>query len=175
MKTTTKGLVFLACLLVGVFPGKAQAQEEGTREPVPHNQVISLNPFLILFEWFNGEYERKISTSTTLGVGASHLTLEGGDESYSGLNAFLRYYPQGAALTGFSLGGRFGYHSVSDDDEEGHAYGLGVDLGYSWLLGSERNFYIGIGIGATKLFGNDLEGDRVVIPSLRLVNIGYAF
>ncbi|MBT8396130.1 MAG: DUF3575 domain-containing protein [Gemmatimonadetes bacterium] len=175
MRVATTVLFFLACLTIGAFPGKAQAQEEGTRAPVPHNQVVSANPFLILFEWFNGEYERKISPTTTLGVGASRLSLDDGDESYTGLNGFLRYYPQGAALSGFSFGGRLGFHNVSEDDEDGEAFALGVDLGYSWLLGSKRNFYIGLGIGATRLFGGDIDGGRVVIPSIRLINLGFAF
>jgi hypothetical protein len=175
MKPTTQILVFLGCLMIGAIPAKAQAQEAGTRSPVPHDQAISANPFLILFEWFNMEYERKISPTSTLGVGGSRFSLEGGDESYTGLNGFFRYYPQGAALSGFSLGGRLGFHSVSDDDDEGNAFGLGVDIGYSWLLGSKRNFYIGLGIGATRLFGGDIEEGRVVIPSIRLVNLGFAF
>ncbi len=175
MRATTTVLFFFACLLVGAFPGQAEAQDPGTRTPVPDEQVISANPFLLLFEWFNGEYERKVSPTMTLGVGASRFSFDDGDESYTGLNGFVRYYPQGAALSGFSLGGRLGIHSVSDDDDEGEAYGMGVDIGYSWLLGSERNFYIGLGIGATRLFGGDIEGGRVVIPSIRLINIGFAF
>lgn len=52
---------------------------------------------------------------------------------------------------------------------------LGVDVGYSWLMGSKRNFYIGIGIGATRLFGGDIEDGSATIPSLRLLNVGFAF
>jgi hypothetical protein len=87
----------------------------------------------------------------------------------------FRFYPQGAALSGLFVGGRAGVHRVSDDDESAIAFGTGFELGYNWLLGADRDFDISIGIGATRLFGADLEGDSVTIPQRRLVNIGYAF
>ena len=88
---------------------------------------------------------------------------------------FFRYYPQGAALTGFYVGGRTGYHRASDYDDSGSAFGLGIDIGYSWLLGESRSFYVGLGLGASRLFGNDLADGSVTIPTLKLVNIGIAF
>jgi hypothetical protein len=175
MKSRTRTIVLVGFLFLVGMPLKALGQDAGTRDPVPHDQAISANPFLLLFEWFNIEYERKVSDAGTFGFTASGFSFDDGDETYRGLGAFYRYYPQGAALSGFSLGGRLGYHRVSDDDDDGDAFALGVDLGYSWLLGAERNFYIGIGIGATRLFGGDIDGGRVVIPSFRLVNIGFAF
>ncbi|MGD2121989.1 MAG: DUF3575 domain-containing protein [Gemmatimonadota bacterium] len=175
MNARTPILILLGCLLIVGIPAKSRAQEPGSRVPVPHQQALTANPFLLLFEWFNIEYERKVSEAGTLGFTASGFSFDDGDETYRGFSGFYRYYPQGAALSGFSLGGRLGYHRVSDDDDDGDAFALGVDLGYSWLMGSKRNFYIGIGIGATRLFGGDVEGGRVVIPSIRLVNVGFAF
>jgi hypothetical protein len=61
-----------------------------------------------------------------------------------------------------------------DDDDEGSAFGFGFDVGYSWLLGAERKFYIGLGIGATRLFGGDID-ESVTLPSIRLLNVGIAF
>ena len=175
MKVSTQILVCLTCLLANLIPGTAQAQVEGTRAPVLHNQVISANPFLLLGEWWNVEYERKISPTGTVGVIGSHVSFDDDDVGYNSLNGFFRYYPQGAALSGFYFGGRLGIHQGSDEVDEGHAYGLGVDIGYCWLLGESRGFYIGLGIGASRLFGGDIEEDRVVIPSIRLINIGVAF
>lgn len=175
MKVSTQIMVFLAFLFGTLVPGEAEAQEEGTRNPVSHNQVISANPFILLAEWVNVEYERKISPTATVGVAGSRISFDEGDEGYKSLNGLFRYYPQGAPLSGFSIGGRLGFHQVSDDDDEGHAYGLGVDIGYSWLLGSKRNFYIGLGMGATRLFGGDAPDGRVVLPSFRLMNLGIAF
>jgi hypothetical protein len=175
MKRSTMVMVGMMAAFAMLGPGHAQAQADGTKVPVQKDQVLSANPFLLLGEWANLEYERKVSSSTTAGLGGSLVTFNDGDESYKSLSGLVRYYPQGAPLTGFSFGGRLGVHEVASKDEDGHAYGLGVDIGYSWLLGADRNFYIGLGIGATRLFGGDMPDVRVVIPTIRLVNIGFSF
>lgn len=175
MKISTQILIFLACLMTGSIPRPAHAQEAGLRAPVPHNQVLSANPFLLLGEWANVEFEREITPASTIGLAGSWVSFNEGDEAYKSLNGFYRYYPQGAALAGFYLGGRFGVHRVSDRYDEGHAFGLGIDVGYSWVMGAKRHFYLGLGIGATRLFGGDVEGGRVVLPSVRLLNVGVAF
>jgi hypothetical protein len=175
MKLGTMMLVGVAGLLMLVDPGSVAAQDEGTKVPVRQNQVLSTNPFLLLGEWANLEYERKVSPTTTMGIGGSLVSFDDGDDRYQSLVGLVRHYPQGAPLTGFYFGGRLGVHAVSSDDDDGHAYGLGVDVGYSWLLGAERNFYIGLGIGATRLFGGDMPDARVVIPSIRLLNVGFSF
>ena len=91
------------------------------------------------------------------------------------MQAFYRYYPQAAALTGFYLGARGGVHRVSDDRDAGTAFGLGFEIGYAWLFGAKRNFAVSLGGGVTRLFGGDLEGASVVVPTLRVVNIGWSF
>jgi len=177
MKVSIQILVCLGSLILGLLPVSARAQvsEAGGKNPIPHNQVISGNPFLLLGEWFNVEYERKLAPEATVGVAGSSVSFDEGETNYKSLNGFVRYYPSGA-LTGFHLGGRLGVHRGTTDDDEGHVYGLGVDIGYSWLLGSRRKFYVGLGIGATRFFGGDLDTDgRVILPSIRLVNVGFAF
>lgn len=37
-------------------------------------------------------------------------------------------------------------------ENEFDALSVGIDLGYSWLLGRTRQFFIGTGIGAKRLF-----------------------
>jgi len=177
MKVSTQILVCIGGLLMGAIPGttQAQLQDGASTTQVIHNQVISGNPFLLLGEWANVELERKVSLSGTVGVVGSMVSFEGGDVNYKSLNGFYRHYPSGA-LTGFYLGGRLGVHRGSDKNDEGHVFGFGVDMGYSWLLGANGNFYVGLGIGATRFFGGDLDTDgRVILPSLRLLNVGYAF
>jgi hypothetical protein len=174
MKTSSMALGVILLLIGAVLPQGVSAQE-GTRQPVVHDQVISANPLLLLFEWFNAEYERKLNNTTTAGFSGGWISLDDGDDDYVNLTGFVRYYPQGAALTGFYLGGKFGIHRVESTDEDGTALGFGIDIGYSWLLGINRSFYVGIGIGATRLFASDLEDASLTVPSLRLVNIGFAF
>ena len=84
-------------------------------------------------------------------------------------SAVFRFYPQGAALTGLYIGPRFGIYNVEEDDEAYSGAGVGFDLGHTWLLGANRNFQIGLGAGATKLFSGE------VVPTVKLVNIGWAF
>jgi len=52
--------------------------------------------------------------------------------------------------------------------------GLGFDLGYTWLLGAQERVGVSIAAGATRLFGSELDGATVTLPSIRLVNIGLA-
>jgi hypothetical protein len=163
-------LIF-SLVLVGVSPAFAQ---EGTRTPVPHHQALSANPFGSMFGWFNADYERKINESNTWGASGSTLSVGGGVDYFNAQLAY-RYYPQGAALTGFYIGGRGGLHSVDVDHESGRFFGLGFELGYNWLFGARRNVSLGMGAGATRLFGGALNGASLTIPTVRLVNVGIAF
>jgi hypothetical protein len=151
----------------------AQSTTPGTRVPVSNKHVLSANPFLLMAEYVNVEFERKHTNSSTFGVSASAFGFD--DTDYRNLQGFYRFYPQGASLTGFYIGGRGGVHRVSDDHESGHAFGLGFELGYGWLFGAKRNFAVSVGAGATRLFGGDLNGSSTLIPTLRLVNIGWSF
>ncbi|MGH7471898.1 MAG: DUF3575 domain-containing protein [Longimicrobiales bacterium] len=157
---------------------RAQANEQSPHEV---RNVISANPFLLIATWFNGEYERKVSLSSTLGLRVSTLSLDIDDsidddvdaDYYSG-RIFWRYYPR-AAFRGFFFGLGAGLTSVEETGETHSALGAGFDLGYSWLLGRRDNFYISLGAGADRLFGGDLGGASAVIPTFRIVNIGFAF
>ena len=152
------------------------AQESMDGQSAAYNQVISANPFgLILVPWYNGEYERKVTKKATIGLSGSRLPWGDGSGFYS-FNMALRYYPNGKALRGFYLGPRVGVFWVSQeedglgtDEDLGPHLGLGFELGYAWLVGSERHLSISIGGGATRVFNG------VPIPVLRLVNIGWAF
>ena len=156
--------------------------------PVQAN-VLSINPFGFLFEWYNFEYEHAFSATTSWALGVGHLNFgddEDDDEtSYTSADIKLRYYPSGEAPTKFSAGIAFGYSRVTDEDlvsstvveNDFDALSIGIDLGYSWLLGRTRQFFIGTGVGAKRLFpiGDDNDDDETFgYPTLRL-SIGYAF
>jgi hypothetical protein len=155
--------------------------------PVQSN-VLSINPFGFLFEWYNIEYERAFSATASWSVGVGHIDLgDTNDETrYTSADLRLRYYPSAEAPSKFSAGISFGYSRVTDDDpatdgvvikDEFDALSVGFDLGYGWLLGRTRQFFIGTGIGAKRLFpiGEDDNDDETFgYPTLRL-SIGYAF
>ena len=162
-------LVLLALILI---PFRLEAQGV-VREPVPHSSLISGGPLSLLNGWFHAEYETKLSETFTVGGRGGWLDLD--DTDYTGIGAILRYYHQGAALTGFYVGGRGGLYSVKKGDDSQVTVGLGLDVGYGWLLGPSDAFFIGLGIGGTGLFGLDMEGAKSFIPAIRLLDVGIAF
>ena len=164
-------LVLTAVMFTASAP--ALFAQDGTKAPVSHNQTISANPFGLMLQWFNAEYERKLTNTMTIGASGSTFGL--GEADLQRFNALFRYYPQGAALTGVFLGARGGVARVSDGDENAHAFTTGVEIGYSWLLGSKRNVGLSIGAGVDRLFGGDLDDFDIVWPNVRLVNVGIAF
>jgi hypothetical protein len=157
--------------------------------PVQSN-VLSINPFGFLFEWYNMEYERAFSSTASWSVGIGHLKFgddaDNDQRTYTSGDVKLRYYPSAEAPTKFSAGIAFGYSRVTDEDpgtggtvidDEFDALSVGVDLGYSWLLGRTRQFFIGTGIGAKRLFplgADDADDETFGYPTVRL-SIGYAF
>lgn len=132
-------------------------------------QVISANPFGIMLEFFNAEYEHRAGESFTIGVGGSIFTSN--SDTYRSLDGFWRFYPEASPspFQGWSFGLKAGVTSLNSKTY----LGAGFDVDRSWLLGKNENFYVGIGLGLKRLFGHD-EGLKFV-PTIRLVNIGYAF
>ena len=178
-------LAFLCAVPAGAQTGAVAAS-------APHDQVVSTNPFGFLFQWINGEYERKLSPETTVGVSGSYFA----DGGLGIVSALARWYPQRTALEGFYLGARAGaYRFRSYEYDYGidpanparSIYrgsrermrvvpGAGIEVGYSWLLGAKRNVSVGIGGGLTRIAGGaNGRGLPTVMPTIRLVNIGVAF
>jgi Protein of unknown function (DUF3575) len=166
------GVVALSALALTVTASSAHAQE-GTRIPVDHHQTISANPFGLMVEWFNAEYERKLTNTATLGVSGS--TTAWGDVDMTNGNVFVRYYPQGAALTGFFVGGRTGVARAAISDASATGVVGGFELGYSWLFGAKRHVGLSIGAGVDRLFFGDQLDIDLIRPNIRLVNLGIAF
>lgn len=158
-----------AAIMSIASPDQSQAQ---IAENQPRYQnVISANPFGILLEWFNAEYERVITESSTLGIGGSWVTLD--DADYRNADLFWRFYLQEQVLEGWMFGSKIG---VTDVTGEGAYLGIGFDFNRSWLMGRNDNFYVGVGFGLKRLLGvpDDYE-DLKFIPTIRIVNVGVAF
>jgi hypothetical protein len=109
-----------------------------------------------------------------LGVSGSDLPLGDGFD-YQRATFHARYYPQGAALTGFYIGAQTGVHRAGTNRDHGVFLGAGVDVGYAWLLGPDHNHSVSLGLGMTRMFTGDLDGYSLAIPNVRLLNIGFAF
>lgn len=176
----------LACSLLSIltiiaFSGAGTAQAGSAAEPVVRRHVISTNPITDMFTWYNGEYEFRVLSNSTIGLSGSYISFDDGDEEFMNIGAFYRFYPQDTAPAGFFFGARFGYYDVKayddfEDKEESASFGgFGIDIGYSWLLGSSQRFALSLGIGAVRLFGGDLEDVALTLPTIRLVNVGVAF
>ena len=163
--------LFALCLLALSTPVASHAQTAATKK-----QVISANPFGILLGVFNAEYERRVSDVGTVGLGGSILNES--DLDYFNADVFYRYYPSQRPLEGWAFGIKAGITSVSDFDSY---LGIGFDLNHSWLLGKNDGFYVGLGFGLKRLFGTpDDDEDPFddvlkIIPTFRIVNIGFAF
>jgi len=182
----------LVVLIVILSAGVGMAQEEAT-SPLPERKsVLSTNPILDMFTWWNLEWEFKAARTSTIGLAVSYVKFEQDEEGeefseerYMSGTFFYRYYPMGEALQGFFFGGRVGYYNVSakvqdpapgaSTEEDGSFYGIGIDIGYSWLLGAPQRLSVSLGIGAVRLFGGDLEDVATTLPTIRLINIGVAF
>ncbi|UCH85222.1 MAG: DUF3575 domain-containing protein [Candidatus Latescibacterota bacterium] len=155
-------------LAVAVAPSIGLAQEYSGIAEVEKKNILSTNPILDIFAWFNVEYERKIGPTGTVGLAGSVIAPNEEDIQY--ISVFYRFYPQERALSGFFVGGRI----IVGNFEGNKGYGFGIDIAYSWLLGKNKGFSISLGIGAARLFDEDLD-ESVTFPTLRLVNIGFAF
>lgn len=181
VRTRAHGLLIAMFLLVVVI---GAATPSGARAQVvtPPKNVISSNPILDVFTWYNLEYERRVAPNGTLGLAGTFVELGDGNDHYMAVTAFYRYFPQNDAPAGFFFGGRFGVFGVTaesdvtNDKESVTLGGIGVDIGYSWMIGSTRSFAISLGIGAIRLFGDAGDEDiAMTLPTIRLINVGFAF
>lgn len=180
---TMNRLLLLCCaalLCLCLLPATGACEEGHGRKA-----VFSINPLLAMFSWYTGELEIALAPTTTAGVAGSYLAFgdedDGDEETYTNGSIFLRYYPE-RSFEGFFFGVRAGYYSVTDqeeelsgnDDSEG-VMGVGIDIGYGWLLGYGKRISVSAGVGAVRLFGGDLDAADTTLPTIRLINVGFAF
>ena len=144
--------------------GTAHAQEAP-------KQQISASPFLVMYNYFNVVFERRATPATTWGVSTSFLP--GRSVDYRNVGTFWHFYPGGQALRGFYIGGRVQVHHASALNASATLGGVGFELGRNWIIG--RRTLVGIGIGATRLFGTALAGESLTLPTFRIANVGVTF
>ena len=177
-----RSVILSGILLAGTaLPGWLSAQEPGApaarpRPPEPpprYERLISLNPAGLLVDYYSGELERPISDAGTLAVSGT-LDPDGdlvgdGESEFLNVDVVLRFYPSGRPMHGWAFGMKAGITRI----EGGTASGFGFDVGRSWLLGANENFYVGAGFGLKRLLGGGIERD--FLPTFRLVDVGFAF
>ncbi len=174
--TSSSFVVSLAIVIFGLSGLPLTAQQ---REDFQPRNVISANPIGLLFNTFNGEFERVISPTSTIGFGgstssyenetyigedvdgvASESVYEYADIQYVNFDVFYRYYPGSSrtrtykAPIGWAFGIKAGVTSVDGAGVgDGTYMGYGFDFNRSWVMGPNDNFYAGLGFGLKRLVG----------------------
>jgi hypothetical protein len=153
----------------------------------PKTTVVSIQPLTAMFNIYAGEVEHAVAPTWTVGLGGSYWNHDEDDYSlrYISGDVKLKYYPEALPFRGFSFGGQLGYTTITEDDDFDpstsnettiHGPTVGVALDYNWLLGPPQTFYIGLGVGAKKIFAKseDIGHGTFNYPTAR-VSIGFAF
>ena len=162
--------LFLLLGSVATLPALAAAQG-ASAPPAGPTQVLSGNPFGLVIDLVNAEYERRAGNAVTVGAGASRANWGAPNgRPYVNGDIFVRYFPGGQVFDGRSFGVKAG---MTQFPGSGRTYfGLGVDANQTWML--NRHFAFSTGFGLKRLIGTDgLNGPRI-IPTLR-INVGVGF
>lgn len=177
----------MRCLLAGVLTmvlGNAAAAQSGrgTMIPIPFRTYVAFDPLLVPFDIGSFEIETGIAPGITLGGVASYTNVD--NDRYTSADLNLRYYPGEVVLRGFSVGVSGGFLRYSNrvgptnERVSVDAPTLGVVVDYNWMLGVNRRFLVGTGVGAKRVLAG--EGERDVVGLGRAYGtarfvVGYAF
>jgi len=181
----------LSVLAATIVATSAGAQEsEVARVPIRYRSYISINPLGIPFDLFSAEVESGIAQGMTLGASASHIDVD--DTRYSSADLKFRYYPSEVVLRGISVGASVGMlrysdirgtrlpgdGSVEEVRESLDTPTFGVILDYNWMLGAQRRFVVGTGVGAKRILASSEDRERVGLDRAQFTGrftIGIAF
>jgi hypothetical protein len=186
VRINSSSFVVSLAILIFVSSGLPLAAQQ--REDFQPRNVISANPFGIVFGLFNLEYERVISRTSTIGLGGSTIEVDvccdemeddfpDETQRYVNFDVFWRFYPGSnqtrtyKAPVGWAFGMKAGITAV-----DGETYfGYGFDLNRSWVLGPNDDFYVGLGFGLKRLVGASPDVGMTLIPTIRIANVGFIF
>jgi hypothetical protein len=154
----------------------------GGKQVPERDNLLSINPLGVVFEYFSGEFEHALSPSTSVALTASYASPF--DFTYTSFDVIGRYYPAEEGLRGFSVGPTVGFTHVAQPRDfcfnctsaNTNAFTVGAELDYSWIMGPSQHFGVELGVGAKRLFlsGKDVNGVSTALPTGR-ISIGYAF
>ena len=181
--------------LVAQAPAALPAAQ-ASQAPVPSSprQAITIQPITTIVGFYSAEFERAMSRSATLGIGASYSDgLVGNDDQsdprYLSVDAKLRFYPNEQPLRGFSLGLTAGYTSITTHDcdfsvdfscsahtsSRTNGPSAGFQLDYGWLLGRSQKTVVALGLGAKRLFVNHTDFSGTIAYPTARISVGFAF
>lgn len=196
MNRMTRAMRGAAAITLALGTATAAAAQQPDMTGTPRN-VISINPLGVVFSVYSGEYERAVGGNATVGLATTFWRhTEEYDEpagptdaavNYFSADLKLRYYPT-AALRGFSVGGLLGTSRIGGalqscdsaaecEQMDGSAMALsaGAEVDYNWGLGSRQNFFIGMGLGAKRLFPINEDVDATLAYPFARFTIGWGF
>lgn len=166
---------------------RAQSLSAQTGVSTGPAHVISLNPFLPILGYFQGEYERAVQDNLSIAVAGSYVRF---DDYYTNVDLKARLYPMEKGLQGVGLAAGVGYGVVrrrndyycdptitcNDPGRSESAPTFAVEAHYQWLLGGRKSTALAVGGGVKRYFisERDAAGIERILPTLRLT-IGYAF
>lgn len=174
-------LTALTCAALMARPSIAAAQGglagfilgTGTITSGAPTQVISANPFGLVTEFYNAEYEIRVADGLTAGAGASrrgwYLFGEGESPRLNG-DAFVRYYPGGRAFNGIALGLKVGATRLPN---ERTLPGAGFDLNHSYAF--TDHVVVSTGLGMKRLLGRDRADYAPAVVATFRLNVGIGF
>ena len=190
-----------AVVSISTFASGAFAQEAAPANPmaatssVAPKNTITINPLPLVIGMVSMEYERATSESLSLYVAPSYWSLSLGTDADEfsvfayGLGLGARYFMTGVAPEGFWVapGVELAFAGAEYRGAEGSGigYGIGAQLGYTWLIGNVFDISLGIGANYTDseveveyeeagVERTRIDGNAGVYPSLRFA-LGAAF
>jgi hypothetical protein len=167
--------------------GTAQSPSAQTGGAAGPAHVISLNPFLPILGYFQGEYERRVQDNLSIALAGSYVRF---DDYYTNVDLKARLYPQEKGVQGVGLAAGVGYGVIRRRNDyycdpiiacdaprrTESAPTFAVEAHYQWLLGGHQATALAVGGGVKRYFisERDARGIERILPTLRLT-IGYAF
>lgn len=166
---TAAALAGLAAL-VATAPAAAGAQAS-----IPaYRSLVGFNPLGIPFDVVSIEAETLLQQGITIGGAASYVAWDdddcegcSGGERFTSADLKVRYYPGEVVLRGLSVGLSLGVTKYSErvpdvnfqtsSRETLTSPTIGVLVDYNFLLGAQRRFLVGTGIGAKRLLNRDTD------------------
>jgi hypothetical protein len=87
------------------------AQSQATTDAGSPSRVASINPFVILFGYFSGEFEQRIRPTLAIAVAGSSAGygFDGDEDRRTNIDLKARLYPSEKALQGLGLAAGVGY------------------------------------------------------------------